>query len=1001
MSCPRCETSNPEYARYCLNCGTVLSSNPPLTCPRCSTGLPAHAKFCIACGLSLDNNDALNDGESPDTLERLMRGQTIAPPHRLESRTARERRVVTILFADVKGFTAMSERFDPEEVVEIMQGAFNALTEPIHRYEGTLVQLMGDAILAFFGAPRAHEDDPERACRAALDILAGIRRYADQLERERGIENFSVRVGINTGLVVVGEVGVNWHTEYTATGDPINMAARMETAAEPGTILITEETHKHIAPLFETQAQGPMQIKGKAEPVHVFRVLRLRQTTETARMPEDSASAPPRGRAAELSQLRTVLGDLRGGKGAVVALIGEAGLGKRRLLGEVSRLHDRDMTWVEAHCFSYTEGMSYVTLRELLRGLLSVKADTPPAEVAACLRNSLAELDTGEGTPVVPEVMYPYLAQLLNSPLDSASEARLKHLSADALQRQLLHAFATYVRARARLKPLALVWENLQWIDASSLGVLESLLRVTGEASLLMLLMFRPNEGRIAHLHQKLMRTFGVGYRVIELAPLTREDCIQLIHDFVTAHAPEHAMPLELRDRILARAEGNPFFIQEMLRAWVDRGPARANKSDVPETLQGVILSRIDRLSPFHKRALQSAAVIGRVFQRNVLAHVLDVTTDRQLGEALSELCERGFIVPLPNALDRELSFKHNLTHEVTYNSLLLAQRKALHKLIGETIEAQSDKPPDEFAATLAHHFDKAESHDKALVYLMRAGEHAARLYANTEAIAYYRRALDIAAAANAPCSVRLTAHEGLGDVHSLVGSYPASVEQYEQGLGCAGMPLQRAALQRKLGRVYERWGKGDRAIACFETGLREMREIMDAAETARIYTGMGLVYYRRSELNSALQLSELALDLMERNGDEWGVAQACNNLGIVHGQRGEWTEAIAYHHRCLSLWQQLGDTNGVAAAHNNLGLVLQQQGEWARAAEHYETSLANSEKVGNRHGLAFTYDNLGQVYQKQGRTREAMECLKKAVAILFEIGESQIVPEMWQSGAW
>lgn len=989
MNCPNCQTANPDYARFCLHCGSALAPAAPVTCPRCQTGLPADARFCLRCGLALDG---AREGEHASL-------QAVEPAPSAENHAARERRIVTILFADVKGYTAMSERLDPEEVVEIMEGAFTALTDPIHRYEGTLVQLMGDAILAFFGAPRAHEDDPERACRAALDILAGIERYAEQLERERGIPNFTVRVGINTGLVVAGQVGVTWHTEYTVTGDPINVAARMETTAAPGTVLITADTHKHIRHVFETQAQGLVRVKGKAEPIEVFRVLKLR---EAANAPGDGRGAPVslRGRAAELAELGVVFEDLRAGKGAPVALIGETGLGKRRLLAHARAAHAQDSAWVEAHCFSYTEGMSYWTAREMLRGLLGVSANESPEDVAAALDGSIAQLETETGSDLHEQV-YPYLARLLDLAPDEAHAAPLKHGGADDLQRQLLRAFAAYIEAFARRQPLALVWENLQWVDAYSLGVLEALVPLTSEVPLVLCLMFRPNEGRIMDLHRTLRQGQGEKYRVLELAPLTAQGSALLLDDLLAAHPTAVELPPEMRERILERAQGNPLFLAEMVRAWMDLSPLRASQSDVPDTLQGVIMARVDRLSAVEKRVLQTASVVGRVFARRVLARVMDGVPEQQLSDALAELRRREFIVPGQDAHAQEYSFKHNLTVDVAYNSLLIAQRKTLHRLTGEAVEAEFPERLEELAAVLAHHFEQAESHARAVLYLTRAGQRAARLYANAEAIAYYQRALALAAGANVSPSAQLLAQQGLGDVYSLIGAYASSAAHYEQALTGASLPQERAVLDRKLGEVYTRWGKSEQALNYFEAGLREMRDLMDAAETAHIYTGMGLVYYRRGELDAALQLGELALDLVERTGDEWGIAQACNNLGIVYGQRGETEQAIAYHHRCLSLWEKLGDANGIAAAHNNLGLVLQQQGEWEQAARHFETSLERGEKVGNRHGLAFTYDNLGQVYQKLGRTQEAMECLKKAVTLLFDIGESKIVPEMWQAGAW
>jgi len=584
----------------------------------------------------------------------------------------------------------------------------------------------------------------------------------------------------------------------------------METAAEPGTVLITADTYKHISHLFETQAFGPLAVKGKAEPVRVFRLLRLKDASEP-----QGKRIPLVGRAEELAQLQALMRALENGQGARVAVAGEAGLGKRRLVREARRISGPRIRWVEAHCLSYTAGSAYWTAREMLRGLLGVNGDAPPADVDAALRQGMEQSGLAE--------VYPYLARLLAIPLDEAHEAQLAHGSAENLQRQIIHAFTAYVSECARRQPLAFVWENLQWVDSSSLAVIESLVALSTQAPLLMLLVFRPGEGRMSDLHQKLIRAYGAGYRVLALAPLAREDSAGLLEQMVSTFAPD-GLPADVRVRLLERAEGNPFFLEEMFRAWLDSGEPATNAVEVPDSLQSVILARIDRLSPSQKRVLQTAAVVGRTFQRGVLTRVLDDTTDRQLADALGELGRRDFIVASDGS-DEQFSFRHNLTQEVTYNGLLIAQRKALHKRTGEAIEAQYAGRLEELAATLAHHFDKGDSPSKALGYLLRAGQRAARLHANPEAIACFGRALAIANEVSADCAARLPAHEGLGDVYGLVGAYASSVEQHAAALACANQPRQRAALQRKSGRAYERWGKGEQAIQCFEAGLREMHD--------------------------------------------------------------------------------------------------------------------------------------------------------------------------------
>jgi tetratricopeptide (TPR) repeat protein len=412
-------------------------------------------------------------------------------------------------------------------------------------------------------------------------------------------------------------------------------------------------------------------------------------------------------------------------------------------------------------------------------------------------------------------------------------------------------------------------------------------------------------------------------------------------------------------------------------------------------------MARIDRLSPQDRCVLQTASVIGPAFQKSVLAHVLNAEMlAPRLEESLVELCRREFV---GLQTGEEYVFKHSLTLEVTYNSLLIAHRKVLHGRVGEAIEAQFPDRMEELAATVAYHFEQAGNHDKALTYWVRAANFAARLYAVQEAIRCYRRALDVADRANMPASRLICAHEGLGDAHYMTADYGLALQHYEQALQQAADSRQRMILNRKMGQVCEKCGKYDRAVACFKAGVKEMRELIDLEEAAHIYAGLGLAYYRRGELDAALEVCTLALDLAEQEGDEWGIVQACNSLGIVYGGRDEWAQAIAFQLRCMSIREKLGEPFGLAASHNNLGLIYGRQGDAEQAIHHFQESLRLFEKIGNRHGLARVHDNLSQVYMNRGEKDRAMECLMKAVAILAEIGVdgAHIIPEMWQSGAW
>ncbi|MFN2244461.1 MAG: adenylate/guanylate cyclase domain-containing protein, partial [Anaerolineae bacterium] len=470
MYCPKCSTENREGARFCGKCGASLRT----VCPGCGTELVPELRFCDVCGRELAASPLAHvEASGPPNVDQAI--QRLVPKEYAErllaarGQVSRERRTVTMLFCDVKGSTAMAEALDPEDVMEIMDGAFDVLIEPVYRYEGTLARLMGDAILAFFGAPIAHEDDAERACRAALDIVAGAQDYAERLERERGVQGFNVRVGIHTGLVVVGEVGSDLRVEYTAMGDAVNLASRLESAAEPGTVLISEATHRLVAPLFDTEALGPMEVKGRAEPVPVYRVSSAKRQPGKVRGVAGLES-PLVGREAERKALAGALERLQAGVGGIATVVGEAGIGKSRLVAE-ARKGAPHLRWVEGRCLSYGSSIAYLLWLDMLRGLLGIKPEDALEEVGAALQARVEAL-----CPDRFEEVYPYLATMMSVPLETEVEARLSQLEGQELKAGTFRAVETLLASAARQGPVVLVGEDLHWADPTSVQLLEKLL---------------------------------------------------------------------------------------------------------------------------------------------------------------------------------------------------------------------------------------------------------------------------------------------------------------------------------------------------------------------------------------------------------------------------------------------------------------------------------------------------------------------------------------------
>ena len=759
MICPKCHLDCPPEFDFCPRCGTRLQQ----ACPKCGWQVPAEFAFCPKCGSAVAAPSVAAERDTQAMLSHAIQRQipkeyaerllaTRGQPHD-------ERRIVTILFADIKGSTAMAEKLDPEDAKEIILGAFEFLIRPIYRYEGTLVQLMGDAILAFFGAPIAHEDDPERACRAALEITAEAAKYAEVLKHERGIEGFGVRVGINTGLVVVGEVGSDLRVAYTAIGDAINLAARMEQNAEPGTVLITADTYKRIVPLFETQALGPLQLKGKAGPVPVYRVLAAKAAVGKVRGIAGLES-PLVGREAEMAALRAALERLQAGVGGIVTIVGEAGLGKSRLVAECradcqsalrpgARQRATDWQavpqWVEGRCLSYGTSIAYLLWLDVLRGLLDVTVEDAQQQVIQKLGERVSAL-CGESSQNV----FPFLARLLSLPVNNEMQSALRDLDGQQLKARTFAAIETLFLHAATQRPLVLVLEDLHWADATSAELLERLLSLSDRAPVLFLCLFRPQrECPCWRIKETAARSYPHRHTDLWLNPLSVAESRTLVANLLQIEG----LPLKLQERILAVTEGNPFHVEEVLRALIDQkaivrdeasGQWRAVQDvaeiAIPDTLQGVLVARMDRLQEDARRVLQMAAVIGRIFLYRVLNAIAQ--EEQQLDQQLLTLQRQELIREQARIPELEYIFKHELTREVAYNGLLKKERRTFHRQVAEALECLFAGRIEEQLGLLAYHWERVEDPAKATSYLLRAGDQARLAYSHQEAIDYYQRAL-------------------------------------------------------------------------------------------------------------------------------------------------------------------------------------------------------------------------------------------------------------------
>lgn len=655
-----------------------------------------------------------------------------------------ERRPVTILFTDIVGSTSLAEKLDPEEWKEIVNGAHQRVSAAVTRFEGTIAQLLGDGVLAFFGAPQAHEDDPIRAVKAALAIQATMQEYARSLEGYVG--NFQIRVGIHTGMVVVGAVGSAEHREYLAVGDTVNLAARIQSAAQPGRVLLSDATARLLRDAFELLDLGEINLKGKTDPVRVFEVMHSRATIMNERGIKGLTS-PLVGRENELAQLREALEALEEGHGQIVVILGEAGIGKSRLVQEARRgMNSDSVRFIEGRALSYGQGLPFWTLTQLIHNDLGLGEGAPEIRIKVALRRRLIEL-FGEAT----DQALPYLAQLLGLPLDEGTAERIKTLDGETLKRQTLLVLGEYFSQMAKQQPTVLVLEDLHWADPSTVETLTQLFTFTNRVPLMLLALMRPERDHSAwRLPQTARTDYEHRYTEINLKPLTPDQQNLLVNNLLEIND----LPEAGRRLILERAEGNPFYLEEIIHSLIEQGAVVYDGQhwrtvgeivsvEIPDTVQGVLLARIDRLDNDLRRTLQLASVIGKTFLYRLLQAIVEA--EQELDTHLAQLQRADLVREKARRPELEYMFKHSLTQEAAYDSLLLERRREFHRKVGAALEELFSGRQDEFLGLLAYHFDRAGQREKAIDYLIRAGDKTRLEDAHEEAIKFYQRALDLA----------------------------------------------------------------------------------------------------------------------------------------------------------------------------------------------------------------------------------------------------------------
>jgi len=808
--------------------------------------LPGGARFCLQCG------QAVAAGTVAPVRSPAPAGYT--PKHLAEriltSKAALEgeRKQVTVLFADLKGSMELLADRDPEEARKLLDPVLERMMEAVHHYEGTVNQVMGDGIMALFGAPLAHEDPAVRACYAALRMQEFVKQYAEEVHRTMGVP-LHIRVGLNSGEVVVRSIGSDLHMDYTAVGQTTHLAARFEHMAMPGSILIAPETLNLAEGYILVKPLGERPVKGLDVPVEVFEVIGA--STVRSRLQAAAGRGLTRfvGRDAEIEQLRQAAERSRGGHGQVVAVVGEPGVGKSRLFWEFTHSH-RLEGWliVESISVSYGKATAFLPLIDLLRAYFQIEARDEARTIREKVTGKLLSLDR------TLEPFLPALLWLLDVPVD---DPRWERLAPPQRRQQALDGIKRLLLRESQAQPLLLLFEDLHWIDAETQALLDTVVESLPTTRVLLLVNYRPE-----YQHTWGGKTY---YRQLRIDPLPAESADDLL---TTVLGTDPSLD-SLKRTLIERTEGNPLFLEESVRTLVEtkalvgsRHAYRlANKVtgvEVPVTVQAILAARIDRLAPGHKRLLQAASAIGKDVPFTLLRAIAEMD-EEELRQGLAHLQAAEFLYETSLFPDLEHTFKHALTHEVTYGGLLLERRRHLHARILDASETLYRDRLEEHVERLAHHAVRGEVWGKAVSYLRQAGHKAIARSSPRDARGWFEQALAV-----------LTA-------------LPETPSTLEQGFET------RIELRPVLNML------GD-----FPQGLERLREaealaerLNDDGRRARVWAFMALTHTLLSELDEALAAGHRAFQAAERLGDLKLRLLATTYLVQAHHNRGEYEAMI------------------------------------------------------------------------------------------------------------
>ena len=976
MKCPKCQHENAVTAKFCEECAAPR----PRTCDNCRTRVSLTAKYCPQCGYPLS---PVRDDP------RFASPKNYTPQHLadkiLTSRTALEgeRKQVTVLFADIKGSMELLADRDPEDAQKLLDPVLERMIEAVHRYEGTVNRVMGDGIMALFGAPIAHEDHAVRACYAALRMQETVTQYADEVQRTHGVP-VTIRVGLNSGEIVVCAIGNDLHMDYTVVGQTAHLAARMEQMAKPGSVLTTADTLELAEGYVTVKPLGPVPVKGLANPVQIYEVTGAGVARTRLEVAAERGLTRFVGREFELQQLRRVQQLAGQGHGQVVAIVGEAGVGKSRLVREfLNSQHTADWLVLESNSVSYGRATPYLPVIELLRHYFQISVHDSARSIREKVTGKILTLDAALHDAIPP------VLDLLD-----ALDADNPFWSLDLVQRRqsTYQAVVRLLLSETRVQPVIAVFEDLHWHDALSLGLLNDVVVAAQDARLLLMVNFR--------LEYKDEWRNRPNYLQLHLDPLASGGLAELLQALLGSDESLST----LKSFLVERTSGNPFFIEEIVRRLADaavldgmRGSYRLarpfSSTEVPPTVQAVLAARIDALPAATKHLLEEAAVIGHDVPFALLHAICGLPEDELRG-LLDHLQTAEFLYSTRLFPDLQYTFRHSLTHAVAYSGVLHERRREIHARVVIAMEKLYADRLGEQAERLADHAERGAVWEKALEYLQRSGFRACSLYANANAARFFERALTVLKKLpESPDNLRQAVDLRFGLRNALLPQGETDqigrcLDELDPILACLGDKL-RSARYAAFRCTHHFWiGQQRRAIEFGQTGARLARECDDRVLLGELLYRLAQSYYALGEYRQATKLLEQSLEftpneLRQDRYDLSVIPSVVNRMWLVFAmvECGHFSAAMSHAKRALEIAEHAEHPLSEVLGWLSIGLVLLRKGELEGAVSALERGLDLCDSWSYRLTRPRLASALAVAYARTGRAEQGLQLALAAVS--------------------